>query len=298
MNHHDANETERRFLWSLALTGAILVAELVGGLLTGSLALLADAAHIFLDVLALGLSYGALRLAARPADDRYTYGFHRYQVIAALINGSTLLLIAFGIFREAVGRFRQPEPVLAGPMLLVAFVGLVVNLMVALVLRDHDHDDLNVRSAFLHVLGDALSSVGVMVAGVVILLTGWTLADPLVSVLIGAIILAGSGRVLREALHILVEGAPHGVTADDVGRTIAAVPGVTGVHDLHIWTVSPGYVALSAHVVLDDQRLTEARWVQDTLRSALAERFNIQHSTVQLECEHCGQGVKTCANGQ
>lgn len=290
--------TERRFILSLTLTGLILVAEIIGGLWTHSLALLSDAGHIALDLLALGMSYGALRLAARPADDRHTYGFHRWQVIAALVNGATLLLVAFGIFREAWLRLRQPAEVLAGPMLAVAVVGLVVNLLVALVLREHDHDDLNVRSAFLHVLGDALSSVGVIVAGVVMLLTGWTLADPLVSVLIGAIILAGSGRVLREALHIMAEGAPAGVTAGEVARTISAIAGVAGVHDLHVWTVSPGYVTLSAHVVLADQRLTEAQRVQDNLRATLADRFGIRHTTVQLECADCGQGIATCANGQ
>ncbi len=290
--------TERRFILSLALTGLILTAEVAGGLWTHSLALLSDAGHVALDLLALGMSFAALRIAARPADDRHTYGFHRWQVIAALVNGATLLLVAFGIFREAWVRLREPAEVLAGPMLVVAVIGLIVNLLVALVLREHDHDDLNVRSAFLHVLGDALSSVGVIGAGVVMLLTGWTLADPLVSVLIGAIILAGSGRVLREALHILVEGAPAGVTAGEVGRAISAIAGVSNVHDLHVWTVSPGYVALSAHVVLADQRLAEAQRVQDDLRAALVERFNIRHTTVQLECADCGQGIATCANGQ
>ncbi|MCX6029690.1 MAG: cation diffusion facilitator family transporter [Chloroflexi bacterium] len=290
--------TERRFILSLALTGLILTAEVAGGLWTHSLALLSDAGHVALDLLALGMSYAALRLAARPADDRHTYGFHRWQVIAALVNGATLFLVSFGIFREAWIRLREPAAVLAGPMLVVAIVGLVVNLLVALVLREHDHDDLNVRSAFLHVLGDALSSVGVIIAGVVMLLTGWTLADPLVSVLIGAIILAGSGRVLREALHILVEGAPAGVTAGEVSRAISAIAGVSNVHDLHVWTVSPGYTALSAHVVLADQRLAEAQRVQDDLRAALAARFGIRHTTVQFECADCGQGIATCANGQ
>jgi cobalt-zinc-cadmium efflux system protein len=303
LHTHSTNEknhtigTERRFVLSLALTSLILVAEVCGGLWTGSLALLSDAGHVALDLLALGLSYAALRVAARPASHRYTYGFHRWQVIAALVNGVTLFLVAFGIFREAWTRLRTPAGVLAGPMLIVAVVGLAVNLGVALVLREHDHADLNVRSAFLHALGDALSSVGVIIAAAIILLTGWTAADPLVSVLIGLIILAGAGRLLREALHILAEGAPAGVTAAEVGRAMNAVRGVSDVHDLHIWTVSPGYVALSAHVVLDDQRLAEAQRVQDDLRQTLAERFSIRHTTVQFECVNCGQGITTCANG-
>jgi len=292
----DTRRVERRFILSLALTSAIFVAEVLGGLWTGSLALLSDAAHIFLDVLALAMSYAALRIAARPADDRHTYGYYRWQVIAALTNGATLLLVAFGIFREAYNRFQAPEPILAGPMLVVAIIGLVVNLLVALVLSDHDHSDLNVRSAFLHVLGDALSSVGVIVAGVVILFTGWSWADPLVSVLIGVIILAGSGRVLHEALHILVEGAPEGAPMAQVRPALRTVPGVSDVHDLHIWTVSPGYVALSAHVVLADASFSGAHAVQGQIRALLADRFNIQHTTVQLECAHCGQGIVTCAN--
>lgn len=285
---------ERRFILALSLTGLILVAQVIGGLLTGSLALLSDAAHIFLDMLALGLSYGALRLAARPADARHTYGFHRFQVIAALVNGATLLIVAFVIFREAWARLQAPAPVLAGPMLIVAVVGLAVNLVVMFALHEHDRDDLNVRSAFLHVMGDTLSSVGVIVAGVIMLLTGWTLADPLASILIVGIILLGAGRVVREAVHILVEGAPRGAAATEVAAIMRAVPAVSDIHDLHVWTVSPGYVALSAHVVLDDRSLTEAQRVQDDLRQALAQRFGIRHTTIQMECAACGQGGSAC----
>jgi cobalt-zinc-cadmium efflux system protein len=293
----DTHCIERRFLLALALTGLILVAEVIGGLWTGSLALLSDAAHVSLDLFALGMSYVALRLAARPPDDRHTYGFHRMQVLAALANGATLLLVAFAIFREAWARFQNPAPVLAGPMLVVAAVGLAVNLVVVMVLREHDHHDLNVRSAFLHVLGDVLASVGVIVAGVVILLTGWTLADPLISVLIAVIILAGAGRVLRESVHILAEGVPLHLTSSQVAAAMGQVPGVEEVHDLHIWTVSPGYVALSAHVVLDDQALSRTQEMMDGLKQTLAETFSIDHTTIQFECQNCGQGTVVCVNG-
>jgi len=293
----DTHRVERRLLLSLVLTGLILVAEVAGGLWTGSLALLSDAAHVFLDLFALGMSYIVLRLAALPPDDRHTYGFHRMQVLAALANGATLFLVAFGIFREAWERFKDPAPVLAGPMLIVAVIGLAVNLLVALVLREHDHHDLNVRGAFLHVLGDALASVGVIVAGVVILLTGWTLADPLISVLIGVIILAGSGRVLRESVHILAEGVPLHLTSTQVAAAMGAVPGVEEVHDLHVWTVSPGYVALSAHVVLTDQSLSRTQGVMDSLKQTLAETFGIKHTTIQFECDSCGQGSVVCVGG-
>ncbi len=182
-------------------------------------------------------------------------------------------------------------------MLAVAVIGLVVNLVVALVLREHDHHDLNVRSAFLHVLGDALASVGVIVAGVIILFTNWLWVDPLISVLIGLIILLGSGRVLRESVHILAEGMPEGMTATQVAERMGQVTGVEEVHDLHVWTVSPGYVALSAHVVLADQALSQAQDVMDSLKQVLAEKFEIEHTTIQFECESCGQGAMVCVNG-
>jgi cobalt-zinc-cadmium efflux system protein len=290
------SKIESRLVLSLTLTGLILIAEVVGGLWTGSLALLSDAAHVFLDMFALGLSYGAIRLAALPANDRHTYGFHRMKVLAAFINGATLLLVAFEIFREAWTRFQNPEPILAGPMLVVAVIGLGVNLVVAFVLREHDHDDLNTRAAFLHVLGDTLSSVGVIVAGVVILFTGWIWVDPLVSVLIGLIILAGSWRVLRQTIHILTEGVPEGVTASEVAQTIHQTPGVAEVHDLHVWTVSPGYPALSAHVVLADQALSQTGPLMAELKEIIYHRFGIEHTTIQFECHNCGQGTVVCVN--
>lgn len=294
MDHRHAREeyhtsAERRFLLSLGLTSLILVVEVAGGVWTGSLALLSDAAHILLDILALGMSYIALRLARLPPDDRHTYGFHRLQVLAALLNGATLLVVAFGIFREAWVRFHAESHVLAGPMLVVAVVGLVVNLLVVFVLREHEHDDLNVHSAFLHVLGDTLSSVGVIVGGVVILLTGWEVADPLVSVLIGGLILLSSGRVVRQALHILTEGTPEGIPLKQVRDAMGQVPGVSGVHDLHVWTVSPGFVALSAHVTMADQPLIATQDVQAQIRHTLLEQFGIEHTTIQVECSHCGQ---------
>jgi cobalt-zinc-cadmium efflux system protein len=292
-HHH----TERRLLLALGLTGLILLFEVAGGLWTHSLALLSDAAHILLDVLALALSYVALRVSARPADERHTYGFHRVKVLVALTNGVLLLLMAFGIFREAWLRLREPAPVLAGPMLAIAIAGLIVNLAVMRVLGDHDHDDLNVHSAFLHVLGDTLSSVGVIAAGILILLTGWTWVDPLASVLIGIVIVVGSVRLLRASLHILAEGVPEGLTLSEVAGALREVSHVAEVHDLHVWTVSPGYVALSAHVVLADRSLAEAQSVQQELKRVLVERFDIHHTTIQFECVNCGQGTLTCADG-
>jgi len=280
----------------LALTGFILAAEIIGGLWTGSLALLSDAAHVFMDMFALALAYGAIRLAALPPSHNHTYGFHRMKVIAAFINGATLLLIAFEIFRESWERFQNPSPILAGPMLVVAVVGLGVNLVVALTLRQHDDDDLNTRAAFLHVLGDALASVGVIVAGVVILFTGWLWVDPLASVLIGGIILLSSGRVLKQTIHILNEGAPESIDVVQVGQAMQQVAGVAEVHDLHAWAVSPDYLALSAHVVLADQALSQTHPLMDELKEIIAHQFGIEHTTIQFECRNCGQGPVVCVD--
>ena len=290
MHDHHIENNGKKLFFSIALTGLIFIAEFGGGLWTGSLALLSDSAHVFMDAFALGLSYLAIRAATLPANDRHTYGYHRMQVLAALANGATLLVISFEILREAINRFQNPEPVVAGPMLVIAVIGLVVNVVVALILREHDHDDLNTRAAFLHVLGDALASVGVIVAGIAILFTGQQWIDPLVSVLISLLILFSSGRLLKETVHILAEGMPEGMTASGVGETMKAVSGVAEVHDLHIWTVSPGFIALSAHVILEDQNLSQTGRIMEEMKNKLSSLYEIDHTTIQFECANCGQG--------
>ncbi len=297
MSAYTHETKQNRFVLSLALTGLIFLAELVGGLWTGSLALLADSAHVFMDAFALGLSYLALRAAALPADDRHTYGYHRLQILAALTNGITLLFVAFEILREAWDRWQQPRTIQAGPMLIIAIVGLIVNVIVAYVLHEHDHDDVNTRSAFLHVVGDTLASVGVIGAGVIILFTGWMWLDPLVSALIGVLILVSAGRLLKETVHILAEGMPDGMTATAVADAMRTTPGVGEVHDLHVWTVAPGYVALSAHVLLADQALSQTADVMTALKRTLREQFGIEHTTIQFECTTCGQGLCLPAMG-
>jgi len=287
-----------KLLLSILITSLTLVAEVVGGFLTGSLALLSDAAHVFLDIFALALSYGAVRLAARAASPRHSFGFRRMKVLAALANGATLLIVAVEIFREAISRFAHPADVIAGPMLVVAVIGLAANLVVALVLKEHDHDDLNARAAFLHVLGDALSSVGVIVAGTVMLLTGWSWADPLASVLIGLVILTGAWRVLKEVVHILNEGSPEGADPDEVSDAIAAVPGVLAVHDLHIWSIEPGYSVMSVHVLLKDRLLSETDAIMESIRELAEHRFGIGHTTVQFECADCGQHCVDCGGSE
>ena len=291
---HANPQLERRFLVALGISLLVFLAELVGGWWTGSLALLSDSAHVFLDVFALGLSYIALRVAALPADDRHTYGWHRLEVFAALANGVTLLAITLAIFYEAWGRLQNPAPIHSAEMLVIATVGLIASLATARVLEHHD--DLNTRSAFLHVVGDALASLGVIVGGVVMLLTGWYAIDPLISAFIGAIIVVGSWRVLRSSLHILFEGAPEGIAVGDVARAMGDVAGVQDVHDLHLWSICSGYPALSAHVLVADASCDVTTAQLSVLKQTLAERFKIQHTTVQFETTNCGQGTVVCQN--
>ncbi len=299
MEPHPRPAIERSFILSIVLTALILLAEVVGGFWTGSLALLSDAAHVFMDVFALTLSFVALRLSALPPDDHHTYGYHRLEVLAALINGLSLSVIAIGIFWEASLRWGSSEPIKSGEMLIIAVIGLVVNLVVVFVLGGHQHahdedaheqEDMNVKSAFLHVVGDAISSVGVIVAAGLIWFTGWSWVDPLASVLIGAIILLGSWRVLRPTLHLLMEGVPEGLDLARIGAALAAAPAVREVHDLHVWSLCAGHVALSAHVVVDDQPLGETAGLMVALKRSLAESFGIQHTTIQIEGVVCGQG--------
>lgn len=295
MSHDHTNEIkENRFVLALALTGIIFLAEFIGGFWTHSLALLSDSAHVFMDAFALGLSYLAIRAAKLPADDKHTYGFHRMQVLAAFINGATLFLIAFEILREAWDRFQNPEAVSAGPMLVIAVIGLIVNLIVAFTLSKHDQDDLNTRSAFLHVLGDAAASVGVIAVGVILLFVDWLWLDPLVSIMIGVLILFSSGRVLKASIHILAEGMPEGMTATSIAEAMKKVSGVSQVHDLHVWTVAPGYIALSAHVTVEDQSISQTAEMMIALKETLHEGYEIQHTTIQFECENCGQGTVLC----
>lgn len=298
MQSHHNPYTEKRLVTAILITGFIFLAELLGGYWTRSLALMSDAAHVFLDVFALLLSYLALRVSARPADERHTFGFHRVEVLAALANGVTLIVVAGYILWEAVQRWIDPEPVKSLPMLVIAAVGLGANVYVALILRGeshrhgpatHRHEDLNMRSAFLHVVGDALSSVGVIAAAGLIYVTGMTWFDPLISVMIGLLILLGSGRLVRRALHILVEGTPEGIKVSDIGQTLAEVPGVHEVHDLHVWSLCSGQISLSAHIVMDrDARMGQGLMLMEMNRR-LNERFGIEHSTLQIEPEHTSQ---------
>lgn len=279
---------------AIPLTLAVFVAELAGGLWSSSLALLSDSLHVLFDATALGLSYAAIVLAARPASDRHSYGLHRGEILAALANGLTVALIAAWIFFEAWERLQSPRPVRVGGMMGVAFAGLVANAVVARLLHGHHHDDLNVRGAYLHVLGDLLASAAVVAGGAVIWATGWTLVDPLLGFAIGLLLLWGAGRLVRESLHVLMEGVPAGITVEGVAAAVRGVPGVADFHRVHIWSLCSHIRALSAHVTVDDAAGRDAHAVLDEINALLHERFGITHTTLQSACRGCASDGPYC----
>lgn len=279
-----------KFKIAIVLTAVTLVAEVAGGFWTNSLALLSDAAHVFLDLFALILSLAAVKLATLPASDRHTFGFHRSEVFASFINGLTVFLMALGILYEAWGRFAAPQAVKSLPMLVIAVIGLAMNLLAASALHGHSHDDLNVRSAFLHVVGDAAASVGVIAGGIIMYYTGWYLLDALISVGIGVLILAGAGRVLRESVHILMEGTPRGLELNEVADAIRSIEGVQDVHHLNIWTVCSHILSLSVHLDIDTGNEGRRATMLHAIEHLLAERFHITHTTIQMECVTCMNG--------
>ncbi len=258
-----------------------MVAEIIGGLVTNSLALLADAGHMFSDAGALGLSLFAVWIAGRPATPQRSYGYYRTEILAALANGATLVAVAVLIFVEAWQRLREPPLVQGGLMMAVAVGGLAVNLASLWLLAKGREESLNLRGAWLHVLSDALGSIGAIVAGVLIWAFGWNWADPVASALIGLLIIYSSWRLVSESVAVLMEGAPQGIDVDAVRAAMAATPGVLEVHDLHIWTITSGMDSLSAHVIAEDRR-AHADLLSD-LRTLLDVEFGIHHATLQIE---------------
>jgi len=276
--------TEQRGLTlALVITSVYFVAEVVGGLLTNSLALLSDAGHMLSDIAALGLSLFAFQMARRPATAKRTFGYHRLEILAALFNGLSLWLIVGVIFHAAYNRFFNPPEVQSGAMLVVASIGLAVNIAAGILLYGSYRESLNVRGAFLHILGDALGSVGAMAAGVVMLLTGWYVADPLISIFIGGLILYTSWSLIREAVNILMQSAPREIDVSEVQEAIEKVTGVIKVHDLHVWSVTSGVITLSAHAVVHGHE--DFHQVLNEIERTLRDRFSIEHTTIQLETE-------------
>jgi len=266
---------------ALAITFLYFVVEVAGGILTNSLALLSDAGHMLSDIAALGLSLVAFQISKRPATSKRTFGYHRFEIVAALVNGLVLWLIVGVIFHEAYQRFFTPPEVQSLGMLIIATIGLGVNIAAGLILYRSHHESLNVHSAFLHVVGDALGSVGAIIAALVMLSTGWYLADPLISFLIGGLILYTSWGLIKESADILMQSVPRGISLDEVQNSMESVNGVLKVHDLHVWAVTSGVFTLSAHAVINGDN--DSHQVLSELEKALSEKFAIRHTTIQLE---------------
>ncbi|TMF89201.1 MAG: cation transporter [Chloroflexi bacterium] len=283
------SQTGARLRLGLALTLAVLLIEFAGGLFSHSLALLSDAGHVLTDVFALGLAWFAVEQSKRPADQRRTYGYQRVSILAALLNAITLIVIVLAIAIEAVRRLMDPAPVQGGLVIATALVAIAINAFVILTLRG-DRDNLNLRAAMLHVTGDVAASVGVVIAGAVILLTGWLPIDPLLSLAIAALIAYGAWGIVRETVNLLLEGTPREVDLAAVRTEITGTKLVTGVHDLHVWALSSDEMALSCHIVIDDTSLGDAEHVVRDLESKLCDRFAIGHTTIQVEsCHPCGE---------
>jgi cobalt-zinc-cadmium efflux system protein len=282
-SHHGSAGNRQRLALALGLAAVYMVAEAVGGWLTGSLALLADAGHMLADVAALGLSLFCMSMARRPPTSRRTYGYHRLEILAALVNGGALVAISFFVLAEAAQRLRQPATVEAPAMLGIAAGGLLVNLAALWILRGGRADSLNVRGAWLHVLTDTLGSVQAMAAGALIWAFGWQWADPAASVLIVALVVYSAWSLLKEATAVLMESAPAHMDVDEMHDAMMCVPGVLEVHDLHVWTITSGLDSLSAHVVVEEERYNCDLLAE--IRTALHDRFGIHHMTVQIETE-------------
>jgi cobalt-zinc-cadmium efflux system protein len=289
-----SQHTVRRLALSLVITLAFVFVEIAAGVFSNSLALLTDAAHNFTDVLALALSWWALRLTAQPANQNKTYGYHRAGILAALVNSTTLVVIALGIFYEAYKRFLHPPDVQADVLIGVGVIAVIINVVTALLVRRGAEHDLNIRSAFLHLMGDVLSTVGAVIAGVVIRYTNWNWLDPLVSVLIGGLILWSAWTIVREAIGILMESTPADIDMDAMIRDITDVDGVRGVHDLHVWSITQTMRTLSAHLVTDDMPISEGAYIQTKVNEVLFHKYAVNHATLQLECEGCTPNLLYC----
>jgi len=291
---HGASPTGRLLLLSVFITIAFVIGEAAAGYFSNSLALLSDAGHNFADALALILSWYGLWIARRPSSAKRTYGYHRVGILVALVNAVSLVMIALLIFWEAASRLRHPEPVQSTPMIVVALIAILLNTVISLWLRRAAKHDLNVRSAYMHMLGDAISAAGVVVAGVIVAFTGASIADPVVSVLIGLLILWSSWGILKESVNVLLEGIPEGMDMKTVEQRINDVHGVLAVHDLHVWTVGSGMICCSCHITVEEQSVRSGENVLRAVTKELEHDFGISHTTIQVEVGGCEPNDMYC----
>jgi len=283
--------TQRNMLAVLSITAGIMIAEIIGGLLANSLALLSDAGHMLTDILALGLSLAAMRFARKPPTPAKTFGFYRLEILAAFFNGMLLLVISLYIFYQAYHRLIDPREIKGLFMLLVAAIGLLANGAGIAILRKSAHTSLNVRSAFFHLLGDTVSSAGVIVGGTIIIYTGWYAVDPIISILIGGLILRGAYSLVRESIDILLEATPKEIDVEEMIGDLVRIEGVKEVHHLHLWTITSGIYAMSSHVVIDDLLISKSSQILEEIEKLLQGKYSMEHITIQFECESCGDDI-------
>jgi cobalt-zinc-cadmium efflux system protein len=289
-----ARQTTTRLALSLFLTFAFVIIEAGAGIFANSLALLTDAAHNLTDVIALGLSWFAVRITTQPANAQKTYGYHRAGILVALLNSTTLVIISLGIFYEAYQRFKIPSEVQSGVLIGVGLIAVVINLVTALLVHRGSEQDLNLRSAFVHLMGDVLSTVGAVIAGVIIYFTDANWLDPFVSVLIGFLILYNAWGILRDATDILLEATPRDVDIRTMVNDIIQIEGVLGVHDLHVWSLTQNLRTMSAHILTDDLPISAGLNIQRRINEIVFHRYNIAHATLQLECIDCLPNALYC----
>lgn len=282
--HHHHTNNKNALLLSFVIITVYMVVEVIGGILTNSLALLSDAGHMLSDSAALGLSFLALTFGAKGSSNSKTFGYQRFEILAAFINGITLIVISLYIFWEAYQRFLNPPEVISSGMLVISIIGLLVNIIAAYILMRGDKDDnLNVRSAFLHVIGDMLGSVGAIIAALLIMFFGWSLADPIASVIVAVLIIISGFRVTRDSFHILMEGVPGNLKIEEIRNALLKLDGVKDVHDLHVWSITSNFPALSCHLVVEEEKDN-----QEILKKAnqlLHDAFHLEHTTIQIDVE-------------
>jgi len=285
------HKADRPLKITLVIVLFVMITEVIGGVLSGSLALISDAGHMLADTFALGLGIFSINMAKRPITQTKTYGYYRAEIIAALANGAILILVAVYIFYEAFQRFSETSSVNATTMLPIACIGLIANIAGIFLLKQQSHESLNIKAVFWHIVGDTLSSTGVIIAGVIILVTDWYVVDPIIATIIGFIILWGAIRIAREATDVLLESVPKHIEIDKVIAAVGNIRGVKDLHDVHIWTITSGIYAISAHLNIEDQTVSQSAEIVSAVNELLAQDFNIWHTTFQLECESCPTGL-------